>query len=518
MSNHVRSSSTKHVIVIGAGMGGLAAALDLARQGISVTLLERAATPGGKMREVNVGGANIDAGPTVFTMRWVFESLFNDAGANLHDCLTLTKASVLARHAWRGNDTNVSQLDLFADIDTSADAIGNFASAKDAAGYRQFCKRSQAIYQTLQHTYIANTRPSPIDLVRRVGFTNLGSLLNIAPFRSLWSELGQYFPDPRLQQLFGRYATYVGSSPALAPATLMLIAHVEQDGVWTVSGGMRRIADALQLLGERHGARYEYNTHVDEIVTNNGRATGVRIMRADGSVDEIRADAVVFNGDVSALASGLLGVRLTPIAKPTAPKARSLSAITWNIRAPIPTTAPATSHYTPHHHNVFFSSNYLAEFDAVFNQRSICNQPTVYVCAQDRPLTEDTTNINHERFLVLVNAPADGDTNKFSNEALDVITENTFTLMHDCGFQLDHTDALITTPDKFNALFPATGGALYGRANHGAMASFARIGAKTKIDGLYLAGGSVHPGPGVPMATLSGRLAAQQLMNDLARK
>ena len=181
----------------------------------------------------------------------------------------------------------------------------------------------------------------------------------------------------------------------------------------------------------------------------------------------------------------------------------------------------AKKRYTPHHHNVFFSANYLAEFDAVFRQRRICNAPTVYVCAQDRPFTgeaDHATGMTHERFLVLVNAPADGDTATFLPEALDAITKNAFTLMHDCGFQLDSENAVVTTPEKFNGLFPATGGALYGRANHGAMASFARLGAKTIIDGLYLAGGSVHPGPGVPMATLSGRLAAQQLITDLVRK
>ncbi len=520
MSINARALASKRAIVIGAGMGGLSAALDLARQGVAVTLIERAATPGGKMREVNVGGVNIDAGPTVFTMRWVFESLFDDAGANLNDYLALEQANVLARHAWRsinGTSGVHNQLDLFANIDESADAIAAFASVEDAQGYRQFCKRSEAIYKTLKSTYIANTRPSPLDLVRRVGFTNLSNLLNIAPFRSLWNELGRYFPDPRLQQLFGRYATYVGSSPALAPATLMLIAHVEQDGVWTVRGGMRRIADALQSLGEKHGARYEYNCHANEIITKHGRVTGVRITRSDGSVDELAADAVVFNGDVSALAKGLLGEAMTPIAKPTSVTARSLSAITWNIRAPAANKA-STNGYTPHHHNVFFSTNYLAEFDAVFKQRRICDQPTVYVCAQDRPFSENFAANSHERFLVLVNAPADGDTATFSAQALETITKNAFTLMHDCGFELESDDAVVTTPDKFNTLFPATGGALYGRANHGAMASFARLGAKTIIDGLYLAGGSVHPGPGVPMATLSGRLAAQQLIADIARR
>jgi len=530
MNTHRSVLKNHHVVVVGAGMGGLSVAVDLARQGIKITVIDKAPSPGGKMREVKVGGTFIDAGPTVFTMRWVFESLFSDAGSNLTDALSLEKAEVLARHAWRGENAPPTTLDLYADIEASVNAIGDFASAKDAEGYRLFCARSKAIYQTLKDSYIASQRPSPLDLVRRIGFTNLGDLINIAPFRSLWGALGDYFPDPRLRQLFARYATYVGSSPALAPATLMLIAHVEQDGVWTVKGGMRRIADAIQTLGQRHGAEYKFSTNVEEIIVLANTVTGVRIKRHDGTEDVIACDAVVFNGDVSALTltqdrgGSILGdnVKRTVLPKPTPALDRSLSAITWNMRAPINArqshSSPHTS-YTPHHHNVFFAPNYLDEFSAVFNSRRIASTPTVYVCAQDRPFaTENETNAKDERLLVLINAPADGDTHSISTAEIARLTDATFGLIRDCGYQIDNPDedVVLTTPDKFHDLFPGTGGALYGRANHGAMASFARVGAKTAINGLYLAGGSVHPGPGVPMATLSGRLAAAQLLADLS--
>ena len=161
----------KRVVVIGAGMGGLAAAIDLARQGIDVQVLERAAAPGGKMREIPVGDVVIDAGPTVFTMRWVFDSLFADAGAQLDKCLELHQPNVLARHAWRGGE----RLDLYADIDESMAAIAAFAGAREAEGYRAFCQRGREIYETLREPYIASQRPSPFELVRRVGFSNLGA-------------------------------------------------------------------------------------------------------------------------------------------------------------------------------------------------------------------------------------------------------------------------------------------------------------------------------------------------------
>ncbi len=202
------------VVVIGAGMGGLAAAADLARRGAAVTVLERAAAPGGKMREVMVGGSPIDGGPTVFTMRWIFDGLFADAGASLEAALPLQKADILARHAWRAG----GRLDLFADITRSADAIGDFAGAAEARGYRAFCARSADIFRTLRGSFIAAERPSPLDLVKRVGITNIAALIRTAPMKTLWEALGEHFRDPRLRQLFGRYATYCGCSPWLAPS------------------------------------------------------------------------------------------------------------------------------------------------------------------------------------------------------------------------------------------------------------------------------------------------------------
>ena len=488
------------VIIVGAGMAGLAAALDLARQGVRVTVLERADASGGKMREVATAGVRLDAGPTVFTMRWVFDALLADAGTSLDAHVTLRKADILARHAW----SDTERLDLFADPVRTEDAIGVFAGAVEARGYRAFREESQRIYRTLEQTFITAPRPSPVSLVRSVAGQGFGGLLSIRPFDTMWSALSRHFRDPRLRQLFGRYATYCGSSPFLAPATLMLVAHVEQVGVWLVEGGMHRLAAALAGLAEARGAAIRYGAHVEEVLTAGGRATGVRL--AGG---EVLAGSVILNADAAAVAAGLLG-RPVQRAVPAPSGQRSLSAVTWAMQAEAVDWPLAR-------HTVFFSRDYQDEFDRIA-RGTLPGEPTTYICAQDRDAAGSGTN-GPERLLLLVNAPATGDTRPFPPSEIAACADRMFTLLQRCGVVIRPTASpVVTAPEGFNRLFPGTGGALYGQATHGPMASFARPGSRTSIPGLYLAGGSAHPGAGVPMAALSGRLAASRVMADLSSR
>jgi 1-hydroxycarotenoid 3,4-desaturase len=491
---------TPHVTVIGAGAGGLAAAIDLARSGIAVTVLERASVPGGKIRQLQVAGAAIDAGPTVLTMRWVFDALFDDAGTAVPDHLTLHPIDLLARHAWSGNAT----LDLFANIDRSADAIAAFAGPTEAAGYRAFCQRAQRTYRTLEAPFIRSARPTAVSLATQSG---LSAMLGISPFSSLWKALGEHFRDPRLRQLFGRYATYSGSSPFQAPATLMLIAHVEQQGVWLVEGGMIRLAQALTNLATHHGATVRTGSPVAEITVRLGRATG--IVLANG--ERLLSDAVICTTDCAALATGAFGSGATNAT--TSPKTRSLSAVTWALSA-------VTEGFPLTRHNVFFSRDYQAEFDDVFRHDRLPTEPTVYVCAQDRGQPCAQPDGSAERLLVLVNAPPSGDRRAFKPMEIEQCATRTFALLQRCGLAVHrHPDqTAVTTPADFATLFPATGGALYGQAVHGSMAAFRRPGSRSALPGLYLAGGSVHPGPGVPMAVLSGRQAATSVLQDLTSR
>lgn len=493
----IRLTSTPRALVIGAGIGGLSAAMRLAAAGLTVTLLEAAATPGGKLRRLPGGPTGVDAGPTVFTLKAVFEQLFADCGLDLARYVQLAPLGVLARHGWPDG----SQLDLFADRDASAEAVGAFAGAAAARGYRAFMQQAEAICHTLDQPFMQSPQPTPFGLVRQAG---IGAMLQTRPFQTLWQALGRYFPDPRLRQLFGRYATYCGSSPFQAPATLMLIAHVEQAGLWHILGGMHCLAQGMQAAFEDLGGQIRLNARVTGIETRHGGVSGVTL----ASGEFLPADIVVANADREALASGLFGrdaVRAVPSMRKGG---RSLSAITLTGEARL-------TGFPLEHHNVLFSADYPAEFTALAAGR-VPESPTLYLCAQDRHGATVPDAGAPERFLMLINAPSRGDDARSGlpegDECRRLMTE---TLARH-GLTMDPAESPIqlTRPQEFAALFPGTGGALYGMATHGAMASFRRPTARSRLPGLYLAGGSIHPGPGLPMVALSGRMAAEAAIQD----
>lgn len=491
------------VIVIGAGIGGLAAGLDLAAQGADVTILERADRPGGKLRQIAIGDALIDAGPTVFTMRSVFDELCAGAGARLDDFLQLKPAATLARHGWPDG----ARLDLYADIDRSADAIAAFSGARDADGYRRFAEDARRVFETLDAPFMRSERPSLPGLIARVAAVNPGNLWRIQPYATLWQKLGDYFRDKRLRQLFARYATYCGSSPFLSPATLMLVAHVEREGVWLIEGGMRKLADALAAIVVQRGGVIRYGAPVEEILLTAGRAAGVRL--AGG--ETLAADAVICNGDANALASGCFGSALRYAVPAVTERSRSLSAMTWAMLA-------RPSGFPLLRHNVLFSDDYSREFTDIVALQRMPRAPTIYVCAQDRSDRDSPRDMSAERLFLIMNAPANGDRKSFDPGEVDRCADTLFGALSRCGLQIDRSPetTVVTTPRDFNTAFPGSGGALYGRASHGWLASFQRAPARSRIPGLYLAGGTTHPGTGLPMSALSGRLAAAALRADLA--
>ena len=510
------------VAIVGAGMGGLASAIRLAASGAAVTVFERAEGPGGKARAarlsvgrqpggvtVSESGVSIDTGPTVLTLPDVFESLFEASGARLSDHVTLHRADVLARHLWPDG----TRLDLFSDTIRTRAAIEDVFGDREAAGFDRFAAHAARVLSIVDAPFMRGQRPTVLGTVRDMGLRALPDLMRIDGLRSLYAALGDFFQTPHLRQLFGRYATYVGSSPLRAPATLAVIAGVELAGVYHVEGGIGRLVDALFDRAVALGVEFRFDTPVAGIVAEGKRVTGLRL--AHGAVHT--ADAVVVNADAGAVADGLFG--------PEAARAvdvngeRSLSAVTFTglVAQTRPDALPLS------HHTVIFAPDAVREHTAIFGRAGTPADATLYLCAQDRPATAHASPARTpERLLALVNAaalsddadPADAppETPWTRNTALQAFTDRLSALGYAPTGQ---SPGIIRTPEDWAALAPGSAGALYGRASHGWRQAFLRPSARTRLAGLYLAGGTVHPGAGLPMAALSGCRAAEALWADL---
>ncbi len=485
------------IVVIGAGIGGLAAAIRLAAAGMDITLCEAHATPGGKLRALPSAAGPVDAGPTVLTLRGVFDDLFAAAGTTLEQHLALRPLTCLARHWWQDGP----QLDLFADPQASADAIGQAFGARASAEFRRFDARMARLYAAFEGPMMLAQQPQ-LSRATATALRDPALWPLLLPGRSLAGLLRAQFTDPRLRQLFGRYSTYVGGIPARVPAVLGLIWRAEAAGVWTIPGGLHRLAGVLAGVFEGLGGTLRLNTPVQRIEVQSGRVAAVIL---PGGA-RIGCAQVVFNGDPGALSAGLLGAPAQAALPASAHAPRSLSARVW-------TFAARASGPPLQHHNLFFARAEGEEFTSLAQGRAP-DQPTIYICADGQGLADPG---GLTRFQFILNAPPlrPGAETTSDHEAQSCLT-NTFARLDRFGLRFDPQPGVenLTLPGHFAALFPGSGGAIYGRSPHGTMAPFLRPTARTRLPGLYLAGGGAHPGAGLPMAALSGRNAAAAVLED----
>jgi phytoene desaturase len=486
------------VVVIGAGIGGLSAAIRLKIAGMRVVALEQNPRVGGKMGELRESGFRWDTGPSVITMRWVFEDLFAAAGRKLEDYLTLQPVEPLTRYFYPDGTV----LDATRDLARMAAQIEQI-EPRDVEGYLAYLSYAARLHRITGPAFIYGKPPS------------LGSLRSVAPldtlrfdpFRTMQQAIDGFVRSPHLCQLLGRFATYVGGSPYLAPATLNVIAHVEMTGgVWYPRGGIYAIASALERLAGELGVEIRTGSAVKQIHVQGKRVTGVEL--ATGEF--LPARAVVANVDVARVYENLLPPGSVP-----ARSVRRLTQAEPSCSGYVLLLGIAGEHPALAHHNIFFSSNYRREFADIFRRGIPPEDPTVYVSITSKADPSHAPP-GCENWFVLVNAPALGPNFDWTKNAPAYRERVLGTLAR---FGLDVRGKILAeqalTPIDIERLTGARRGALYGGSSNDMLAAFRRPHNRCpELRGLYFCGGTSHPGGGVPMVTLSGKIAAEMLIED----
>jgi len=491
--------TAKPVVVIGAGIGGLSTAIRLAAAGRRVVVFEQNKTVGGKMGQIQTAGYRWDTGPSVITMRPVFEALFAEAGRNLEDYLTLLPVDPLTRYFYPDGTI----LDATPDLSDMARQIAAI-NEQDVEGYLNYLAYAARLHRITGPVFIYSQPPTWRSFFR----VPPHHALRVDAWRTMHTAIRGFVRSPHLRQLLSRFATYVGASPYQAPATLNVIAHVElTGGVWYPQGGIYAIARGLAKLAAELGVEIHTNCPVQQIaVDQSGRVEGVML----GNGSHHPAEAVVANVDVTTVYQKLLPPKVA-----TPKRLARLTRFEPSCSGFI--LLLGVSKKYPHlaHHNIFFSGNYRQEFVDIFKRGIPPNEPTIYVAITSK------TDAGHapagsENWFVLVNAPPLGPDYNWDTQGA-AYRELVLNRLADFGLDVrDHIQVEQTlTPADLARLTGAWRGALYGASSNSALAAFRRPHNRSRhVPGLYFVGGTTHPGGGVPMVTLSGQVVANMIQQD----
>lgn len=488
------------IVVIGAGMGGMTAAARLSRGGHEVVLYEASDRVGGKCRTEWVGKVAFDTGPSLLTLPAVYKDFFQRTGKPMGFVCPIESVDPSFDYRFADNSSvKFANLSRNKTLENISESFG----AESAAQWDRIMKRAERMWDVSRGPFIESELKSPISLIKRI--TILRDMKIIAPWKTLRAHADEIVKDQRLRYIMDRYATYSGSDPRKAPAVLSTIAFVEESfGAWHVKGGLGQLTEKVYQRAIDVGVTFHLNSPVSAITTEGKKATGVIL--ADGTV--VHADAVVANADAS-----LVYNKLVKGHKRTLRKARK------NIEKADVSVAGfclllgmrKDPNQILNHHTILFPEDYDAEFDAIFTHGKPVEKPTIYICApQDPEMSKDETL---EGWFVLVNAPTHGQfdwndkefARNYANGIIDQIEARGISVR-------DRLESLtIRTPADLEAAVHAPGGAIYGTSSNGARAAFMRAKNRSPIKGLYLVGGSAHPGGGLPLVGISGDLVTEAI-------
>ena len=492
------------VVVIGAGIGGLAVASRLAAQGHAVRVFEASAKPGGKLAGYEHAGHVFDTGPSLLTLPAVYRDLFlktavRRKNASLEDNVGLVGLDPAFSYRWSDGTSVVLPGSNTNRVSAAfQDALGGDAGSQ----WQAFSERGSHIWAATRSSFLEKPIDGPRDLLREM--RRLNDLRTVAPWKSLRSLGHDYLTDPRLQMVLDRYATYSGSDPRRAPAALAVIPFVEQTfGAWHIQGGVHRLSDAVYQRCLERNVRFDFASPVQRIVLEQGHATGVEL--ASGQV--VHADVVVSDADASSLYSHLLPPQVAR------QSLRRLKRATPSFSGFSLLLSLRGRGGVPAHHNVLLPTDYDAEFDALFSSApKPVLDPAIYICSpDDAAMRPDAL---HESWFVLVNAPrhdpqggVDWTTEGFAENYAQQILSCMAARGVDVRDRI--VDRVVRTPADIERETHSPGGAIYGTSSNGARSAFLRPGNRSPVPGLYLVGGSAHPGGGLPLVGMSAAIVAE---------
>jgi phytoene desaturase len=500
------------VAVIGAGMAGLAVSARLAKRKHDVTVLEASSTIGGKLGRYSRDGFVFDTGPSLLTIPAVYRDTFRKSGRPLERELDLVPVDPAFHYRFAdGSDLRLPNASRARAKRALDDAFGDDAGAQWFA----LLERAGQIWDVTRGPFLESPLEGRRTLARLA--RNVDHVRIVAPWQTLRGMGRQYLRDPRLTQMLDRYATYSGSDPRKAPGVLSTIPYVEQTfGAWHVPGGLRNLGEALARRVEFRGATIRTGAEVTQVLVEDGRACGVRL--ADG--ETVTADVVIANCDASTLYGGLLaGDRATE--RSAASVMRSIDKAGLSFSGFVLLLAVRGRTPGMEHHTVLFPADYDDEFDSVFGTARRAARPApdpaIYICNPDDPQMHPD---GHESWFVLVNAPRQRDLAGPDDQpgtiewtapgVADTYADHVLAVMAKRG--LDVRDRLlwrvVRTPADLARETGAPGGAIYGTSSNSQRAAFLRPANQSPIPGLYLVGGSSHPGGGLPLVGLSAEIVS----------
>ncbi len=483
---------TDEVVVVGAGLAGLSAAMRLAGAGRSVTVVERDSIPGGRAGRLDVevadGTYRFDTGPTVLTMPDLIADAFDCLGEEMADWLTLEPVDPLYRSFFPDG----SVLDVHSDIDRMAAEIEHVIGPDEAAGYRRYVDFVSKLYRYEMNDFIDRNIDSPFDLIT----PDLARLVAIGGFRRLTPKVRQYLKDPRTERIYSFQAMYAGVSPQDALAIYAVIAYMDSvAGVFFPKGGMHAVPSAMAAAAEKHGVRFRYDTEVARVETSGDRATAV--ITVDG--ERIPADVVVLNPDLPVAHRDLLG------REPWGVRRLTYSPSCYLL------LAGSSAHYSKiAHHNIHFGRSWAGVFDELIDRRQLMSDPSLLVTNPSRS-DPDLAPPGKEIYYVLFPTPnLDADIDwktmgpRYTEEVVRTLESRGYV-----GFGDAMEVADVTTPLDWQARGMERG------APFASAHSFFQTGpfrpGNMWGENVVFTGSGTQPGVGVPMVLISGRLAAERV-------